>query len=120
MKLDMELVRKIVFRLEEHPGGYAPEELKIDGYTPGQIGHHCHLMMQGNLIDGLDCTDRDSDGPQVEPTSLTWAGHEFANAARNDTLWKKATSTVKEKVCSVSIAVMTQYLQSLAKAGLGL
>lgn len=120
MKRDMDLVRKIVFRLEESTSGFAPSELGVDGYTPDQVGYHCYLMLQAGLITGIDVTDESSVGPQVEPTGLTWAGYEFADATRSDTLWNKAKSTVAEKVGSVSIAVLTQYLQSLAKSALGL
>jgi hypothetical protein len=51
---------------------------------------------------------------------LTWAGHEFADNARSDTLWNQAKTIVKEKAGSVSIAIFTQFLQVLARKAIGI
>lgn len=120
MKRDMDLVRKLVFAIEEHPSGFAPDEINIQGYSSEQIGYHLHLMLEAGLIEGSDVTCMDSASPEAMVSSLTWAGHEFADAARSDTLWNQAKAAVKEKVGSASIALLTQYLQSLAKTALGM
>jgi len=61
-----------------------------------------------------------SEGPEAIITSLTWAGHEFAEAARDDTRWKNAMGLVKDKGGSVTIGVLTQLLISLMKSTSGL
>jgi hypothetical protein len=120
MKRDMDLVRKIVFALEEHPSGFAPNPLKIDGYTDEQIGYHVHIMAQAGLIDALDGTTAESLSQEAFAQSLRWAGHEFAAAARSDTIWAKAKKQIKEKAGSVTIEVMTEYLKHLGKEALGI
>jgi hypothetical protein len=120
MKRDMDLVRTIVFAIEEHPDGFAPAKLEVDGYTEEQIGYNLWLMLGADLINGSDITDMSCSSPQAMASSLTWAGHEFADAARSDTLWNQAKKTVKEKVGSVSIGILTEYLQTLAKSALGM
>jgi Hypothetical protein (DUF2513) len=117
---DMELVRKIVFALEAHPSGFAPRGLKIDGYTDEQVGYHVHLMAQAELLLGSDVTCMGSSSPQAIPTSLTWQGHEFAALARSDTLWKKATETMRQQVGAVALSVLTALLSSLASRAVGL
>ena len=78
-------------------------------------------MLEAGLVHGLDSTTGESEGePEAEPTSLTWAGHEFADAARSDTMWNKAKAIVKEKAVGLSLAVLTPLLQSLAKKAIGL
>ena len=117
MKRDMDLVRKIVLAIEEQPHGH-PDEFTLEGYSEEQVGYHLHLMLQAGLIDGSDVTCAGSLSPQAIVNSLTWAGHEFADASRNETIWNKAKQVVKEKVGSVGIGVLIEYLQKLARSAL--
>lgn len=120
MKRDMELIRKLVLAIEDAPTGYAPDDLAPEGYTPEQIGYHAHLMIQAGLATGSDVTHMGSSSPQAILTSLTWAGHEFAEAARDEARWKKAMGIVQEKSGSVTLSVLTQLLAALMKDALGL
>ena len=119
MKRDMDLVRKIVFALEAHPHGHAPA-IKIEGYSKEQIGYHMYLMLQANLIEGLDVSGGGCESPQVEATNLTWQGHEFADDARSDTVWEKSKAVVKDKVGTVGIGLLVEVLKQQAKQLLGL
>ncbi len=119
MKRDMDLVRKIVLAIEEQPHGHS-EEFKLEGYTGEQIGYHLHLMLEADLINGSDITGLSDLSPQAMVSSLTWKGHEFADAARNETFWNNARKAVQEKAGSVGIGVLIEYLQSLARSALGI
>jgi len=120
MKREMDLIRKMILALEEAPSGFAPQDLHVDGYSPEQIGYHAHLMIEEGLAKGTSTTHLRSSSPAAIVRSLTWAGHEFADAARDEARWKKAMGMVKEKTGSVSIAVLTQLLTGLMKGALGL
>ena len=120
MKRDMELIRKMVLALEDEPTGFAPRDLNFPGYTSEQIGYHAHLLIEGGYAKGFDATNHDSSGPEAVLTSLTWKGHEFVDAARDESRWKKATGIVKEKSGSVTIDVLTQLLVELMKRTIGL
>lgn len=119
MKRDLELVRKILLTIEDSPGGYAPD-LKIDGYTDSQIGYHAYLIIDAGLAHGSDISSMGRDSPEGMITNLNWAGHEFAEAARDDTRWKKAMNIVKDKSGSVTMDVLKELLTSLMKAAIGL
>lgn len=119
MKRDMDLVRKIVLALEDHPHGFAPD-LVFDGYTDEQIGYHVHLLAQAGLVTALERTAGGAGSPQMEAEALTWAGHEFAENARNDTVWNKAKAVIQDKVGTASIAVMVEVLKQQARHMLGL
>jgi hypothetical protein len=116
MNRDMSLVRKILLEIENQATGYAPSNLAVEGYTQEQIRYHAYIMMQGGLIEGINRTDLDSTSPQAIPKKLTWAGHEFLEAARNDTVWKKAMDIVQEKGGTITVAVLSQLLSSLMKS----
>lgn len=52
--------------------------------------------------------------------ALTWEGHEFLDAARSDTVWVKATSTIGQQVGSAGIEVLKALLQATIKGMIGL
>jgi hypothetical protein len=120
MKRDMDLVRKIVFALEEYEHGRAPRSLKIEEYTDEQIGYHVYLMAEAGLVKGHSIGTMRSASPCWMATSLTWEGHEFAEAARSDTLWNNTKAVVKDKVGSVGIGLLIEVLKQQAKLALGL
>lgn len=118
MKRDLELIRQMVLAIEDAPSGWAPH-LKFEGYSDAQVGYHAYLLIDAGLAKGQDATTNDSEGPEGFISSLTWVGHEFADAARDETRWKRAMGVVHEKGGTVTIGVLTQLLVALMKGALG-
>lgn len=106
MKRDMDLIRKILLMMEAKPQG---NTLVIEGYSSEQIGHHIYLMMQAGLIEGVDATSPDDRYPIALPDQLTWQGHDFLDACRNESVWNKA----KEKLKSIGGDVPLTVIKSL-------
>jgi len=52
MKRDMDLVRKILFKMErdEKKSSYSKGNLKIVGYSPEQVKYHMQIMAQADLL----------------------------------------------------------------------
>lgn len=61
-----------------------------------------------------------SQAPKGMITNLTWEGHEFAEAARDERRWKNAMGIVAERSGNITLDVMKQLLVSLMKGTLGL
>lgn len=120
MKRDMDLVRSIVLAIEAAPTGHAPHPLAIEGHTGEEIGYHVHIMIQAGLLRGADVTTMGDTNPQAIAASLTWAGHEFVDAARDDKRWSRAKELAVTKAGSVTIEVLTKILTSLMASALGL
>lgn len=118
MKRDLELVRNMLFAVEDAPTGFAPE-LNFEDYTPSQVGYHAYLLIDAGLAKGAELTHFGSPGPEARITSLTWEGHEFAEAARDPDRWKQAMKIVKDKGGSVTLDVLKQLLISLMKLAVG-
>lgn len=78
------------------------------------------MALEAGLVDGSDVTSSGSTDPSAMITRLTWQGHEFLDASRDETRWKKAMDIVKEKVGSIPIDLLKDLLKSLMKASLGL
>jgi hypothetical protein len=120
MRRDMELIRRIALTLEERPGGFRPAEVKFEGFSPEEVGYHAYLMLQGKLAEGADVTALGVGPRQAILTGLTWDGHEFLDAARDESRWKKAMVLVQEKGGAVTLSVLTEILNSLMRGRFGL
>jgi hypothetical protein len=117
----MELVRSILFAVEEYPHGRFRGKLELPGYSDEQIGFHVHLLGDGGLLEVVDVTVITSPSPYALPLSITWKGYEFLDAARSDTVWKKAAALVtKSGVVSAGFEVLKPLLIKLAMDQLGL
>ena len=118
MKRDMELVRTILLAVEENgpPRGFF--QLELRGYDPETVSHHVLLFGDAGLLEIHDRKLRNHF--EVMPKRLTWAGHEFLDAARNDTIWNKAKELVKEKGGAVPFEVLKDLLLKLASSVFGL
>ncbi|MGH7137033.1 MAG: DUF2513 domain-containing protein [Pirellulales bacterium] len=53
-------------------------------------------------------------------TALTWSGHEFLDAARDEGRWTEAKRLTKEKAGSITMAALTQILTRLMTQALGM
>ena len=113
MILDMDLVRKILIALEEYPHGFYCQFLAVDGYSPEQIGYHITLMGEAGLLIANEVTTMDSDSPEAVPQRLTWQGHQFLNACRDEDRWSKAKAIFKD-AGGVSFDVAKEILVQLA------
>lgn len=88
MKRDMDLVREILLKVEEIPFDGAFHDIAVDGRSPNEVSYHVMLLHEGRFIEAMDL------GVCWKPMRLTYGGHEFLDAARNDTVWEKAKTAV--------------------------
>ena len=45
MRRDWDLIRTMMLTIEDSASGWAPSELKVDGYTDAQVGYHAYLSL---------------------------------------------------------------------------
>jgi hypothetical protein len=119
MKRDLGLIRMMLLAIEDSPSGWAPA-LKFEGYADALVGYHAYLLIDAGLARGSDVSTAGSEAPQGMITNLTWAGHEFAEAARDEARWSKAMGLVADKGGNVTLDVMKELLVSLMKGAFGL
>lgn len=117
LKRDMELVRKILFKIEE-VFEYAPistREIQIDGYTDDQIGYHLRILADARLIDIIDANTKQSGMFTCFVRGITWEGHEFLDAVRDEGVWnhtKKALLPIGSASFDVVKSVAVAYIRS--------
>jgi repressor of nif and glnA expression len=120
MKRDMDLIRKILLYAEESESSDIPK-VTIQGYTEEQINYHLKLLNDANLVTSVKVTPITESGfKMITPRRLTWEGHEFLDAARDDTTWQKAKKVVTEKGGSLTFEVIKGVLAQLARQTVGL
>ena len=114
----MDLVRKILFAIEENPSGFAPRKLEIDGYSEEEIGYHVYIMIDGGLLTGIETTERSGASLKAVANHITWQGHEFLDASRDSERWKKAKA-IADKIGGVTINVIGQILTKIMMEQIG-
>lgn len=115
MQRDLDLVRQILLAVEAKPTANA-SALDMPGYSDEQVTYHIRIMLQAGLLEVLNQTTDQAE--RYAPTSLTWAGHEFLDLARSDTLWEKAKTMLLRIAGALSLAGITQTLKTLIDAQL--
>ncbi|MCP4406615.1 MAG: DUF2513 domain-containing protein [Gammaproteobacteria bacterium] len=122
MKRDVDLIRKLLIHMEEKPDDQIITELELDGHDKFEIMYHFVLMDQAGLIrcERLMSSTTSDRVIRVHPFSLTWQGHEFLEASRNETTWNKAKTLIKSKSGALSVDVLKALLVSMAKESVGL
>jgi len=106
MKRDFELIRKLLFYFEEKSNPEAVECPPIEGYAELNIKYHVLLLAQAGLIDYEPELTKTGRIIRVIPFNLTWKGHEFLDAIRQENTWSKIKEIIKDKGGSLSFEVI--------------
>ncbi|MBW3140070.1 DUF2513 domain-containing protein [Ferrimonas balearica] len=116
MKRDMELGRKILLVLEEKEDFSTPIIPEVPEHTKIEVAYHIKLLHQAGLVEAINWSS-DSDN-EWEATTLTSIGHDFLDAARNETIWKKSKAMVLENGAAMTFEMMKIALTETLKAQL--
>ncbi len=118
MVRDFNLIREILLHVEKAPSGEPLHTLQMeDNIADAVVGEHIALLVDAGLVEGAVCSLKPLLFTIVR---LTWAGHDFLENARNDTVWKKVMAEAKAKGTSVSMAVLNGLLAKAAQKYAGL
>ncbi len=115
MKHDWDLVRLLLLALESSEGE-SPGAPVIPGYCAEQVEYHLHLLVEAGYIYSSEAL---GTGLEFCWLRLTWAGHDFLDAARPLARWQKAKSML-ERSGGVTLQIFSDVLTSLIKQQLGL
>ncbi len=98
MKRDPDLIRDLLDYIEKNHDGVnsiTSNEIKFKDYDEIQIAYHLSLLRDAGLILGKG-TSAFKGPPLWIISRLTNDGHDFIEAARNDTAWKKTKDKMAE------------------------
>lgn len=114
MTRDMDLVRKILVGVEARNDPFSFEELVIDGHEPAEVSGHLEMLAEAGYVEVTDLTTMGTSYRKLCPKRLTWAGHEFLDSVRNESVW----IDVKKKITSQGGALPLEIIKALAIAAL--
>jgi|SRR5882724_5969938 len=107
MKRDMELVRQALLTAESSRDAHA-----VEGCDREIAAYHVALLRDAGLIEAFVGKDQHGHPNRFVIRSLTWAGHDFLDAARSETVWHDA----KEKILKAGVSWTFDLLKATLKA----
>lgn len=110
MKRDIDLLRKILFTIEDQyqAGEGSMLGLQIEGYDVKVIAEHCDLLYQQGLIAAYKDIRGDDTIQAFMVGNLSSAGYDYLELIRNDDVWSKTKEEVKEKKLPATIEWLAQ------------
>ena len=118
MKRDMDLIRLVMLEAEKSKDPYELTDPKIEGHSELEISYHIALLDDAGLLHGRDRSAigvfRWSAGP------LTWAGHEFVEAVRDESVWKEALTLTSKSSNGTVFELLKKALMKVLEKRSGL
>jgi hypothetical protein len=116
MKRDMELFRKVLLEVEAIPPDMVHwVGITVEGYSPDEIACHARFAYDAGFIVARFVPGTNDFAVQ----RLTYAGAEFLDAARSDTLWHKAKQTLLKNAGVLTVEglkiALSRLMQSAAQ-----
>jgi hypothetical protein len=123
MKLDIELIKEILFWCEEtlpdESKAYQISDLKFEHFSTGQIKFHFHLLIENGYIQAINVS---TPGQPFDyfPEYLTLDGYAFLEAIKSDTVWngmKEEAAKIGKQAIKLALPILFEILtrQSVLK-----
>jgi len=99
MKRDMELMRKILFAIEEQykPGEGVIWVLKIDGYDMRTIAEHCDLLYQQGFIKSYKASYGNDTIQAFAIGNISSSGYDYLELIRSNDIWSKTKVEIEKR-----------------------
>ena len=112
MKRDWEIIRKILLQIEALPTEDSEfKSNELHGIDNNVIAFQMRLMLDAKLIEGY--CDEAVGTHYCYATRLTWAGCEFLDAIRKDTVWNEIKRQAKTKTVDLPIGIISSIARVL-------
>ena len=113
MRRNMELIKVILQKLEDKETMDGDISAKaFPDYSADDINYHIAILYNAGLIEGKEI--KHGLTTKWVTNRLTWQGHDFLDAAKNETIWNKAKDVVRENGGIFSLEMLKKILSKLA------
>lgn len=115
----MDLIRTLLLEIEKLPQNeyLTHGKFSINSYSDEEVTYNLKLLNEKGLI---KANFKSESAFLVKSDGLTWEGHEFLDATRDETRWKKVKKTVSEKGGSLPFDVIKALAIQIAREAVGL
>lgn len=118
MKRNWDIVRYVLLEVEARKN--ENDQLFVSNdYSDSEIVYHLELLIEAGLINCDTVTMGGGPGSFVIDR-LSWEGHQFLDAIRDDGAWKKIKKKVSESGVGMTFEVIKAVAISSAKDALGI
>ena len=104
----MDLIRALLLALERDDDN-PPEIAK---YSQKEVAYNAALIIEAGLAEGAVAEGGFTEILRADLDRLTWAGHDFLDAARDETLWTKAKEKVMKPGASFTFEIIKEWLKA--------
>ena len=114
MKRDMDLIRGILMQMEDSGDTAGWVTLHLPKWEDHVVSYHIKMLNQAGLIEA----DEDSTFSPHESWkagALTWHGHDFLAAIKNEKVWERIKKVVREKGGSIPFEVLKELATKYAR-----
>lgn len=119
MKRDFDLIRHILLEAENCPAGNHCTQIESPNFDKKTIIAHVELLIDAGLLKGR--ITKVMSGPAAfSIIGLTWQGHDFLSASKNETIWKKAKDSVLKQTTAITFDILLDWLKAQARQSLGI
>jgi hypothetical protein len=119
MTRNMDLVRAILLAVEQLDDPRQEVALTPSDFSPDHVAYHIKLLWEAGFVEATNLT---SFGGALDwrVQALTWKGHEFLDATRNATVWKKVKAELKKHGTAMPVALIQDLATKFLAAQVGL
>ncbi len=119
MKRDPELIREILIEIEDCPADRQIRFCAEGGDDVAKI-KHVELLIEAGYVKGHVQHYVSNTSPEAYVSGLTWEGHDFVSAVRDNSIWQKTKEHVLKPAASWTFAMIVEYAKAEAKKRLGI
>lgn len=120
MKRNWEIIRTILFRVEECT---LPADIlrlsDFQEFKAEEISYHMRLLLEAGLVRGEMNRTIGSSVKNFTVCGLTWDGHEFLDSIRSSKVWEKTKDTFIAEGISMTFELVQKLAHKVAAAVLG-
>ena len=84
------------------------------------MSYHAVLLEEAGLVHASISKELSQRPKHFYIYRLTWPGHEFLDAIRNESIWAKTKTVITDKGGSMTFDIVKGLALSYAKSGLGI
>ncbi|MXY20265.1 MAG: DUF2513 domain-containing protein [Dehalococcoidia bacterium] len=106
MKRDMSLVRSILLRIEATESLKEAPDLNIEGFSEEQVDYHLDMLIANKRYVNGNGNWSLGGTYWVSIQGLTWEGHDFLDAIRDDSVWEQVKQKLGDNVSTVPLEVI--------------
>ena len=105
-----------MLEIESIPPNQQMNRCDVEGYNQETILSHIDLLVDAGMVNGkVIKTMKGFSGCLLK--DLTWEGHDFLSAARDNKLWAKAKEAILNGTVSFSFALLKKWLEKHSPIG---